>query len=90
MAHPIDILERLAREGEPTIETRRLLATIPAAAREAIEAGDPAALSLLLSGRTTMACMVSLPDTDTPLPDAEPAQPDEEPQEDDLDATRAA
>lgn len=91
MTHPIDILERLARECEPAPETRRLIADLPTALREAVLSRDAGTLSRLLSGRTSMACMVSLPDNDSPLPDDDqPAQPEDEPQDGSERASRVA
>ncbi|MFZ5655689.1 MAG: hypothetical protein ACOY37_01280 [Pseudomonadota bacterium] len=82
MSHPLDVLERLAREGEPTPETLRLMGQLPADVCEAIRQGDAGALGALLHGRSTMACMITLPDNDMPLPEEdEPAQPEDEPQE---------
>lgn len=91
MTHPIDVLERLAREGEPAAGTLQLMAGLAADVREAIHCRDADALATLLSGRSTMACMVTLPDQDAPLPDEDqPASPQDEPEDMPSDTPRAA
>lgn len=91
MIDPIQVLERLACEGASGAHIHHpALAELSSEARALILSGDATGLSALLHGRATMACMVSLPDNDSPLPDDAPAQPDDEPEQDAPRIGRAA
>jgi hypothetical protein len=84
MTTALDYLETLA--VSPYGACDGVPAGLPAPVRDALLAGDAAALADLLGGRAAMACSIMAPDRDEPDSNEEPVSPEDAPDERESDA----